>query len=272
MPLTAFGLVIAAAVLHATWNVLLKASGDRLVTAAVQSMAGAVILAPALVATGIPVARWASLAASAAFHLGYGLTLIGAYDRGDLSVVYPVARGSAPLLTAAGAALLLDDSPGVWGMLGVVLIAAGILAVTRGRRGGIIWALACGTFISGYTLVDGAAVRAEGGSLRYTATLFLLNAVTLGTLAIGRRGWRRFRDAARSGGARQMLGGSASAAAYLLVLIAVRWAPLAGVAALRETSVVFGALAGWRLLGEPFGRVRVVAAAVIAAGVVFLLV
>jgi multidrug transporter EmrE-like cation transporter len=272
VPLTAFGLVVAAAVLHATWNVLLKASGDRLVTAAVQSMAGAAILAPALVAAGFPMARWGSLAASAALHLGYGLTLIGAYDRGDLSVVYPVARGSAPLLTAAGAVLLLDDSPGGWGILGVTLVAAGILAVVRGRRGGLVWAVVCGTFISGYTLVDGAAVRAEGGSLRYTAALFVVNAVTLGVVAIGRRGWRPFRDAARLGGARQMLGGAASAAAYLLVLIAVRWAPLAGVAALRETSVVFGALAGWRLLGEPFGRARVGAAAVIAAGVILLLV
>lgn len=271
MPLTAFGLVIAAAVLHATWNVLLKASGDRLVTAAVQSIAGAVILAPALVATGFPVARWGSLAASAAFHLGYGLTLIGAYDRGDLSVVYPVARGSAPLLTAVGAALLLDDNPGVWGVLGVVLIAVGILAAIRGDRRGIVWALACGALISGYTLVDGGAVRAEGGSLRYTAALFLVNAITLGTLAMARRGWRGFVAAARIGGSRQLLGGAASAAAYLLVLIAVRWAPLAGVAALRETSVVFGALAGWRLLGEPFGRVRVVAATVISAGVVLLL-
>lgn len=272
MPLSAFGLVVAAAVLHATWNVLLKASGDRLVTAAVQSMAGAAILAPALVAAGFPTARWGSLAASAVLHLGYGLTLIGAYDRGDLSVVYPVARGSAPLLTAVGAALLLDDSPGGWGILGVILIAAGILAVVRGRRGGLIWALACGSFISGYTLVDGGAVRAEGGSLRYTAALFLINALTLGAVAIARRGWPRFRDAARIGGARLILGGAASAAAYLLVLIAVRWAPLAGVAALRETSVVFGALAGWCLLGEPFGRARVGAAAVIATGVVLLLV
>jgi len=270
MPLSAFGLVLAAAFLHAGWNLLLKASGDRLVAAAVQSVAGALVLAPFLIVDGYPVDRLPSLAASGLFHLGYGLTLVGAYERGDLSAVYPVARGTAPLLVTVGAALFLDDTLGGLGTLGVILIAAGILGVIRHPDRSIVWALACGGFIAGYSLVDGAAVRAEGGSLRYTAALLLTNAVTLSVVALVRRGGRPAVVAARSGGGRQLLGGAASAVAYLLVLIAARTAPLGAVAAVRETSVVLGALAGWRLLGEPFGRARAVGAAVIAIGMVVL--
>ena len=270
MPLSALALVLTAALLHASWNVLLKASGDRLVAAAVQSLAGALVLAPFLIADGYPTDRWGSLMASGVFHLGYGLTLVGAYERGDLSVVYPVARGTAPLLVTAGAALLLDDSLGWLGVLGVVLIASGILGVVRRPSRGVGWALACGGFIAGYSLVDGAAVRAEGGSLRYTAALLVTNVVTLGVVVWIRRGWPRAVVAARAAGGRQLIGGAASAVAYLLVLIAARQAPLGAVSAVRETSVVFGALAGWRLLGEPFGRTRAIGAAVIAAGLVLL--
>jgi len=272
MPLSAFALVLTAALLHAGWNVLLKVSGDRLVAAAVQSVAGALVLAPFLIADGYPVDRWASLAASGLFHLGYGLTLVGAYERGDLSVMYPVARGTAPLLVTVGAAVFLDDTLGGLGVVGVVLIAAGILGVVRHPGRGATWAFACGCFIAGYSLVDGAAVRVEGGSLRYTAALLVTNAVTLSTVALARRGPRRALSAARSGGARQLLGGVASAVAYLLVLISARWAPLGAVSAVRETSVVIGAIAGWRLLGEPFGRARAIGAAVIAVGLVVLVV
>lgn len=270
MPLTALVLVLAAAALHAGWNLLLKASGDRLVAAAVQSVAGALVLAPFLIAGGYPVDRSPSLVASGVFHLGYGLTLVGAYERGDLSAVYPVARGTAPLLVTVGAAVVLDDTLGGLGVLGVVLIAAGILGVIRHPDRGVVWAIACGGFIAGYSLVDGAAVRAEGGSLRYTAALLLTNAVTLSIVALGRRGWKPAMSAARVGGGRQLLGGAASAFAYLLVLIAARDAPLGAVAAVRETSVLLGALGGWLLLGEPFGRTRAVGAAIIATGLVLL--
>ncbi|MBI5157165.1 MAG: EamA family transporter [Acidimicrobiia bacterium] len=272
MPFSALAVVLAAAVLHAGWNLLLKASGDRLVAAAMQAIAGALVLAPSLIADGYPADRWPSLLASGVFHLGYGLTLVGAYERGDLSVVYPVARGTAPLVVAVGAAVFLDDTLGGLGVLGVVLIAGGILAVIRHPGRGIMWALACGGFIAGYSLVDGAAERAEGGSLRYTAALLLTNAVTLSVVALVRRGWRTAMLAARRGGGRQLLGGAASAFAYLLVLIAAREAPLGAVAAVRETSVVLGALGGWLLLGEPFGRARAASAAVIAMGLVLLVV
>jgi drug/metabolite transporter (DMT)-like permease len=122
-------------------------------------------------------------------------------------------------------------------------------------------------FIAGYTLVDGAAVRDAGESAPYTAALFMNNTVTIGAVALISRSGPAVRSALTKGAARSILGGLASAAAYLLVLTAARWTPLATVAAVRETSVVLGALAGWLLLGETFGRARVAASIAIAAGV-----
>jgi drug/metabolite transporter (DMT)-like permease len=258
-------------VLHASWNLVVKASGDRLLAAWMQTTIGALVFLPVLIVEGVPTGPWKSLGASALLHLGYALTLVAGYDRGDLSVVYPVARGSAPLLVTAGAAVLLDDRPGVIGIVAVVLIAGGILGMIRRSSGrGVGWALACGGFIAGYTLVDGAAVRAEGGSLRYVVTLIGLNALLLLLVVLGRRGRRRIAAAIRRDGWRNGFAGAASVAAYGLVLTAARWAPLGLVAAVRETSVILGALGGWLLLKEPFGFARVVASTLIAAGLVLL--
>ena len=272
MSISVLALVLAAAVLHASWNLVLKASGDRLVSAAVQCAAGGVALLPLLVAAGYPTAQWEYLLGSTALHLGYGLTLVAGYERGDLSVVYPIARGTSPLLVAIGAAMLIDDIPSPLGVAGIVLVAIGILAVSRGRPSGVLWAVVCGVFIAGYTLVDGSAVRAAGESLPYTAALIINNTITLGAVALIRRGPTAARSAAVRSGGRDILGGLASAGAYLLVLTAARSAPLATVSAVRETSVIIGALAGWLLLGESFGRARVAAALAICAGVALIVV
>lgn len=263
-------MVISAALLHASWNVLLKSSDDRLAGAFFQVASGAAALFPLLLVDGLPLERWPSLLVSGSLHLGYAMTLVRAYERGDLSVVYPLARGTAPLLAAAGAAVLLDDVPTLVASAGICLIVGGIVSVTRGRPAGYGWALLCGLFIAGYTIVDSAAVRAEGDSLRYTAALFALNALVLGVVTFASRSVASLRQTARFDGGRHALGGLASAGAYLLVLTAVRTAPLGAVAALRETSVVFAALAGWALLGEPLGRVRVAAALAIATGAALL--
>lgn len=266
MPLAAFALVVLSAVLHASWNLLMKASSDRLVAAWVQVTAGAVVFAPFLIAGGFPTDRLGSVAASAAIHLGYGLALVAAYERGDLSLVYPIARGVSPLLITAGAALLLDDRPGTLGLAGVVLIAVGLLSVIRRPGPGVWWAVLTGAMITGYTLVDGAAVRAGGESFRYTIAVFAGNALALSLAVLVRRGPAAMRRGFGVDGWRNVAGGVASAIAYMLVLTAARWAPLGLVSAVRETSVVFGALGGWLLLKEPFGITRVRAAVVIAAG------
>ncbi len=267
----ALGLVLLAAGLHASWNLVVKASRDRLVAAWMQTTIGALVFLPVLVVQGLPT-QWRSLSVSAVLHLGYALTLVAGYDRGDLSVVYPIARGTAPLLVTAGAALFLDDRPALLGVVAVGLIAGGILGTVRRATGGVAWAVACGGFIAAYTLVDGAAVRSGGGPLRYVVCLIALNAVTL-FAAIAVRGRVPALGATlRSDGWRNAFGGAASVAAYALVLTAARSAPLGLVSAVRETSVVLGALGGWLLLREPLGPSRVAASAVIAAGIVLLVI
>jgi drug/metabolite transporter (DMT)-like permease len=266
----ALGIVLLAAVLHASWNLVVKASRDRLVAAWMQNTIGALLFVPVLVVQGLPTAQWRPLAVSAVLHLGYSLTLVGGYDRGDLSVVYPIARGTAPLLVTAGAALFLDDRPGVVGLVAIGLIAGGILGSIRRARGGVAWAVACGGFIAAYTLVDGAAVRSGGGPLRYVVCLIVLNALTLFVAVVVRGRAATIAPTLRRDGWRHAFGGAASIAAYALVLTAARWAPLGLVSAVRETSVVLGALGGWLLLREPLGPARVAAATVITIGIVLL--
>ena len=260
MSTTAFLLVLLSAVLHASWNLLIKASGDRSVTAAGQVALGAAVFSPVLLWTGIPWQAMHWVALSAVIHLLYGLSLVAAYERGDLSAVYPIARGTAPALVAIGAALFLGDQIGTAGVAAVILIVAGIVWIgLSGPRHGVGWAITTGLFITAYTLVDGHAVRTLDSALGYTATLFLGNALLYFATALGVRGWARLRRGLRENWWQQLSGDSASVLAYTLVLIAARIAPLGLVSAVRETSVIIGALAGWLILREPLGPRRVAA-------------
>lgn len=267
MPTSAFVLVLGSAVLHAGWNLAIKASGDRLVTAAGQVVLGALLFAPALLATGPPHGAWGSVAASSVVHLGYGLSLVAAYDRGDLSTVYPIARGSAPaLVTIAGVALLGDSIRPIAVVAIAVIVLAIVMIGTAGRPRGVPWALLTGWLISTYTIIDTAAVRGLDSAVSYTICLFLGNGLLFAIAVFVRRDRHAIAAGIRDEWWKMAIGGTASALAYLLVLAAARSAPVGLVSAVRETSVVIGALAGWRLLGEPLGSRRVLAAAAIAAG------
>ena len=268
----AFSLVVASAVLHASWNLVVKASEDRLVAAAAQVTFGAVAFFPVLVVSGVPTEAWVSIAASAIVHLVYGLTLVGAYERADLSLVYPVARGTAPVLVTVGAALLLSDTPGGAGTVAIVLIVAGVLVTGldgRSRRG-LAWALATAVLIATYTVIDGHAVRSLDGSFSYTISVFVGSAIAFALVLAWRRRPREIAAAVRSEWVRHLGAGAASVGAYVLVLIAARRAPLGLVAAVRETSVVMGAIGGWVLLREPFRTRRLGGILVIAAGLTIL--
>jgi drug/metabolite transporter (DMT)-like permease len=266
----AFLLVLGSAVLHASWNLLIKASGDRLVTAAGQVILGAVAFAPVLLFTGLPWGAMHWVVLSSVIHLLYGLSLVAAYERGDLSAVYPIARGTAPALVTLGATLFLGDSIGVAGVVAVALIVGGIVAIglTGPTHHGVGWAVVTGVFITAYTLVDGHAVRSLDNAIDYTATLFLGNAVLYAVTVLGIRGVDAVRQGIRGDWWKQLLGGSASVLAYTMVLVAARLAPLGLVSAVRETSIIFGALAGWLILHEPLGGRRLMAATAIAAGLV----
>ncbi len=204
----------------------------------------------------------------------YSVFLVQAYEHGDLSSAYPIARGSAPLLIAIGGAIWLDDSLGPLGFGGVLLVTCGLVLISnRGAtRTAIGWALATGLTISLYSLVDAAGVRLADESWRYVMTLFVLHAILLTGVAVARRGVGLVVGSFRSSGGAYLIGGGASLGAYGLVLLAVRMAPLGYVAALRESSVILAALAGWYLLDESFGIHRTIGAAVVAAGIGLILI
>jgi drug/metabolite transporter (DMT)-like permease len=267
----ALALVLASAALHASWNLAVKASSDRLVAAWAQVTFGAILFLPFLVASGVPTSVWPSVVVSGLVHLAYGLTLVAGYDRGDLSLVYPVARGVAPILVTIAAALLLDDIPGVWGLLAIVVVVAGVLITGLGSgRSGLGWALATGCLIATYTVIDGAAVRTLDASFSYTTAIFAVNALAYVPVVMLRRRPAVIAESLRTEGRKYLLAGAASAAAYALVLAAARIAPLGVVAALRETSVLFGVIAGWAVLRERGAAIRLRGAALIAAGLTVL--
>ncbi len=265
----AFALVLLSAGMHAGWNLVVKASGDRLVAAWAQVVLGAAVFLPVLAVSFVQPRFWPVVALSGVVHAVYGLLLVAAYDRGDLSLVYPVARGTAPLLVTVGAWLFLDDRVGVAGAVAIALITGGLLWVARRATvgAGLGWAVATGVAISLYTTIDAAAVRAGAPPLAYVTGVFVANAVVLSPIVLVRR-QRRLRAALRGETGRMVAAGALSVGAYVLVMAAARIAPLGMVAAVRETSVVLGALGGWLLLREALGRARLAGAIAVAAGLV----
>jgi drug/metabolite transporter (DMT)-like permease len=262
----ALALTLAAAVLHAGWNVLLRGSDDVEARTAVVLALSLVLFAPAAAATWS--VSWAVapyVAASAALEGAYFALLVAAYRRRELSVVYPVARGSAPPLVLLGTALVLGRHVSAGAAAGVCLVAAGVLLVRGVRRGaeGALVALAVGCAIAGYTLVDKDGLR-HAAALAYLELvlapvgLFALPAVAM------RRGVAALRAELRPATA---LTAAASFGAYALVLAALRRAPAPDVAAVRETSVVLATLLAAVLLHERVGPERLAGAAAVAVGV-----
>ncbi|MCG8690473.1 MAG: EamA family transporter [Minwuiales bacterium] len=277
MDLTVAGLVLLAALLHAGWNAMLKLNGDRLAVMAMIALGSGVIaafLAP--FAPAPDPASWPYIAASVALHTGYKLFLIRAYRHGDLGQVYPIARGTAPLIVVAVAYLLLDERLGLFGMAAVLVIAVGILslAFVPGRslgadRHALLFAFGTALFIAAYTVVDGVGARLAGTPHGYVLWLFVFDALPLTIVALASRG-TVFLTALRANWRPGFAGCLMSIAAYWLVIWALTLGPMGPVAALRETSVLFAALLGSVLLKEGFGPRRIAAAGLVAAGVVLL--
>jgi drug/metabolite transporter (DMT)-like permease len=262
--------VLAAAVLHAGWNALLKGVGDRLATVVLLDLTGLAlsVLALPLVPAPAPASR-GLLGLSVLLHLGYELLLLASYRVGDLSQAYPVARGTAPLLVAGYAGLVLGERLALVQLVGLAGVCAGLLVLLEFGRAPLGPALATGVFIAAYTIADGLGVRRSGTVLGYTAWLFFMKGlpIPLSVLAVRGRGLAaRLRGHLGVG----VAAGALSVAAYGLVLWAQRRGALAVVAALRETSVLVAALIGSLVFGERFGRRRVLAAGLLAAGIVFL--
>lgn len=265
-------LVLLSAAMHAGWNFAVKASADRFLDYTGLAVAGAAVAACLLPWLALPAAAsWPWLLTTVFIHVGYYLLLMRAYQHADLSLAYPLMRGSAPVLVALAAPLAGDAlTPGLW--LGIALVAGGIaLPVWVGiRRGGIatsglVYGFATAGVIALYTIVDGIGARLSGSAVAYTLWLFFLNA----WLVLGVAVWRRGRPALAHLRRRwlfSLLGSGLTIGSYGIVLWAMTVAPIPAVAALRETSVIFAAALGALLLKERMGRWRMAGALLVALG------
>ena len=269
------GAVLFGALLHASWNALVKSSSDKDLDMAVIHLIGSFLGIPLVALAGWPVAAaWPYIAASVVVHIGYYLALTGAYRHGELGLTYPLMRGVAPLLVALSATFTLGEtlSPLAWA--GVLGISCGVLVLGLNAHAlevpkAVGFALTNAVIIAIYTVIDGLGVRASGNALQYVATLFLLDGWPFALLMFATRG-RAVGIYARRRWPVATLGACASLGSYGIALWAMTRAPVATVAALRETSVLFAVLLGAWFLKEAFTPRRVVGACVIVAGVMAL--
>ena len=277
MELYVFLAVLAAAAMHAGWNALLKSGGDPFDSMARISAAGGVIAAIGIWFVKWPeTASWPWIALSWVLHAIYRYFLIAAYRAGDLSHVYPIARGTAPLLTAAGTALLIGETLPALGYAGIVALACGVLLMSMkgGRDGGfelhaVGYALATAVTICSYTIVDGYGSRINGSAPSFVLWEMLGNSVIMAITALLVRGPPVYAEL-RTQWPAAVGAATMSTTSYIIATWAMTQAPIALVAALRETGVLFAALIGAVFLAEPMTRWRWSAAAIIVSGVVML--
>lgn len=276
--------VLLGALLHASWNALIKSAPDKALNTALIHGLGTILALPLLLITGLPqAAAWPYVITSTLIHIGYYMALAGAYKHGDLGLTYPLMRGSAPLLVALGSHALLGEQLSALAWVGVLTISLGVLTLGLAqagsaggdesrRRKAMRYALINAVFIAAYTVVDGLGVRANGEAASYVAALFLLDGLPYLCLVLWQR--RDRLDQVRAYMAARWKpaagGTAASLGSYGIALWAMMHAPVATVAALRETSVLFAALIGSLLLGERFGWQRATGTGVILAGIMAL--
>jgi len=255
--------VLMGAAFHASWNALVKSGSDPFLGTVLITTCVAGVTAVALVFLPLPQPEsWRCLAASILIHLAYFGFIMLAYRGGDLSLVYPIMRGSAPAFTAVLAAVLLDEWPsgGVWS--GVFLVSGGVLllAADSPRSGGVrlapvVFALLNAAVIVGYTLVDGVGARLSGNAFSYTGWMLLVTGVLIFAVSVAFRGRHVVRHVLAQW-KKGTLGGGCTFASYGLALWAMTKAPIAPVAALRETSIVFSALLAVFFLKEKITPLR----------------
>ncbi len=271
------GLVLLAALLHAGWNAMAKSGGTPQYSIASYRLVNAIWCLPLLFFFPLPLAAsWPMLLASTIIHTAYYYTLSKSYRSGDLSQVYPLFRGLAPVLVVLGAALMANEYLAAGAMLGIGLVSAGLISITfaGGALGKIPgpalrWGLATSVFIGAYTVADGMGVRAAGNPFSYILWLFIFEPIPIGLwlLATDRAGWFGYM---RAKPGKIAAGALAAATAYAMVIYAMSVAPMAMVSSLRETSVIFAALIGTLMFREPFGRQRIIAAILVCLGVVLI--
>lgn len=278
LPLSATLMVLLAAVAHASWNAIAHGVPDKLAAMTLLSLGAAVFAVPLMIVSPTPArAAWPWLIASVIVHIAYYLLLMTAYRLGDFSQMYPIARGSAPLIVTVLAAVFVHEVPPALELAGVVVISIGLgsLVLVGGRPGRHEWpalaaALATGLTIAAYTVIDGSGVRRADSTGGYIAWLMVFNGLTIALYAVSRRRGVGFLGRLRESLIPGLIGGVLSLAAYGLVLWAQTRGPLAPISALRETSIVVGAIIGAWIFKEGFGARRLIATAVVFAGVLLI--
>ena len=266
-------LVLLSALMHAGWNAVVKMGNDRLLALLLVKGPTMLVAAATLAVVGMPApAAWPYLLASTGISMGYYYFLVRAYHAGDLSVAYPVARGSAPIATLVLSFLIAGEQPTSAGTAGVLIVSAGIVVLGwqrgagKGHAATVLWALAVGLTIAGYTISDGIGARASGNPIGYAAALNILTGIPLAAAAFALRRGAAI-DALRHGWRKGLAGGVLMFGAYAIVIYALTLAPMAAIAALRETGVIFAAVIGTLALRERYGAKRIAASALVAAGI-----
>ncbi len=269
-------LVLLAAVLHASWNALLKGSGDRRWMTIVMQLTSMVAAGVVTLFLPLPALRsWPWLVAGATLHIGYSVFLVRALSLGELGEIYPISRGASPVMVTAGAAIAAGDHVSMRQLIAIAVVSAGIISLRRGegRRlplAAILTALGTAAFTACYTITDGLGARQSGNVAAYIAWLWVLDGVFVG-------GWFIFARRSERG-ARPTLkqtiigaaGGLVSMVAYSAIILATTLGALGAVSALRETSVLFAAVIGAVFLGERLTPGRLAACIAIAVGSFFI--
>jgi drug/metabolite transporter (DMT)-like permease len=283
MPLDALALVLVAAIMHAGWNLLLKQAKEKQVFLWWALLIGTVCFAVVFVSQlALPLLIWPYVVGSALMEMGYFITLTWAYSIDDFSLIYPIARGAAPVLLVLWTTLFLREPPRPGGIIGIGLLVAGLIVVgsssdwsslihaTFSERG-IISALVAALCISLYTTIDGAAARLVSPA-PYTVLVLGLSALMLVPFVLLRYGSRLLTSTLRTDWPRIIVVGVVMLLTYILVLQAYTISRVSYAGSVREVSIVFAALLGWRLLGERFGIVRIIGAILISGGIILIVV
>jgi drug/metabolite transporter (DMT)-like permease len=269
-------LVLLAAALNASWNAIVKLGGDRLSVMAAVTIVGSVISLLALPFVDMPdVASWPYLAGTILLHTAYHFLLPRAYRYGPMGQIYPLMRGTAPLLVAVGGFLFAGEYLSGLPLLGVLCLSAGVALLAFDRAGvdrisgkAALWGIATGISIAAYTIVDALGARISGSTFGFSVILTLGDGILTGLIvALIRR--RELLETMSKNGAVLMAGGTMQALAYWIAVYALANAPMASVSSLRESSVLFGALISCFILKEGFGLFRLVSTMLVAAGTIF---
>jgi drug/metabolite transporter (DMT)-like permease len=277
MPALAIALLFLSASLHTLWNLLLKQSRQKIIASWWIVTVGAILFMPGLFFTGMPPCEiWSFALISAGLEASYMLTLSLAYKNSDFSLVYPMARGTAPAFLLLWSLLFLHENLTNWGLVGLLMIISGLLLTGASSLiqnwtnmpniKGIAAALGTAFFISLYTFTDGIAVK-RGPALSYGLLMFTLIPFWSTPFVLRSYGWSQVIGEWKMQPIRLLVAGFFGVLAYLIALYAYSFAPISYSGAIREVSVVLGALAGWYFLNEKLGSTRLIGAFIIFAGI-----